>query len=78
MSQDYASTTEEMKEILLRHYGKIPEGNMEAYKLLREKAGLNNKKDINYDEKVKRHKNICDLLGFSPEGGLAGRDINDF
>ena len=82
MPKDYIMTTEEMEASLLNKYGKIPRGSIEAYNLLREKTGLgiNNKnnEELPYTEKVKLHKDICKLLGFSPEGGLAGRNMGEF
>jgi hypothetical protein len=71
------NSVEEMKDVLIDFYGEIPRGSLEAYELLVLKAGIRSDK-ITYEEKKKKHENICKILGFRAEGALAGRDVDNY
>lgn len=77
MTSKYVETKEEMRTLLLERYGKIPEGDIEAYIWIRQQTGIEDK-NLTYEQKTSRHKTLCQILGFSSEGGLAGRDINNY
>ena len=78
MAAQYAETEAEMRQLLLNEYDTIPKGDMRAYAWLKRQAGIE-PADLPYNQRVSRHKTICQILGLSQqEGGLAGRDINEF
>jgi hypothetical protein len=77
MNEEYIQTIEEMKSLLLNRYDEIPRGDIGAYIWLRRHAGIEDG-DLEYEERNSRHRSICQLLGFSSKGGLAGRDIEEY
>ena len=77
MTREYVETEEGMRSLLLDKYGKIPKGDMNAYRWIRQQAGIEDE-SLGYDQRTSRYKTLCQILGFSPEGGLAGRDFNAF
>ena len=77
MSEIYLRTIEEMENELKRRYGEIPKGNLMAYEWLMEQAGVNSTK-IPYEERYHRHEGICKILGIPSQGGIAGRDVDEF
>jgi len=77
MSPSYISSLEEMRSSLLKTYGKIPRGNLQARELLQNQAGVNDP-SLPYEDRLQRHRDICSLLNLQEEGGLAGRDPREF
>ncbi len=71
-------TAEEIERKLINAYGEIPRGSLKAYAWLRSQTGLDDDPDLPYKERLERHKNICKILEVPLEGGLAGRDVNEF
>ena len=73
-------TIEDVRRRLIDVYGKIPKGNLQAYEFLRGEMELVGRCELPYEEMLNRHKLISEVLGFpfSPEGGLAGRDVREF
>jgi hypothetical protein len=77
LNDDCVRTVDEMRALLIETYNQIPKGSREAYILLAERAKLRDP-DLSYDERMQRYRNIANVLDFSPDGGLAGRDINEY
>ena len=77
MGSELKFTVEEIRNRLLDHYGNIPKRDLNAYNWLSRESELNNP-ELSYEERFRRHQNICIILEISPEGGLAGRDVREF
>jgi hypothetical protein len=77
MAEEYISTEEDMRNFLIGEFDEIPRGSRRAYRILRERAGIEDK-NLRYQDKISRYIIICRLLGFSPSGGLAGRHIEEY
>lgn len=68
---------EDIENMLIVRYRRIPMDDLKAYEWLKEQTGVNDK-NIAYRERFERHEKICRILGISPQSGIAGRDFNEY